>query len=92
MYAGEVVEYGSVAQVFKTPLHPYTVGLFNAIPVIGKKSNRLNTIPGTVPGISGKPDECTFYPRCDRREKNCLEKAVPLLDIGDSHLVRCIRL
>ncbi len=91
MYAGEIVEYGSVFQLFNSPMHPYTVGLFEAIPKIGEKKERLNTIPGVVPVISKKPAGCVFYPRCYKRAAECMLGPIPLLEKDDGHQVRCIR-
>jgi len=64
MYAGRVVEYGSVHDVFKNPLHPYTRGLFNSMPVLGREKSRLQAIPGNVPNPSNFPTGCPFHPRC----------------------------
>jgi oligopeptide/dipeptide ABC transporter ATP-binding protein len=89
MYAGEIVELGNVKQIFDNPLHPYTAGLFEAIPIIGQNRERLNTIPGVVPTITEKPDSCSFYPRCGRRKDECLKGSIPLLEKENSHLVRC---
>jgi oligopeptide/dipeptide ABC transporter ATP-binding protein len=90
MYAGEIVEYGSVFQIFNSPLHPYTAGLFEAIPRIGENRDRLNTIPGMVPVISKKPEGCVFYPRCHKRIAECMHGPVPLFEKDGSHQVRCI--
>ncbi|MCU0821875.1 MAG: ABC transporter ATP-binding protein [Spirochaetes bacterium] len=90
MYAGEIVEVGNVGDIFDNPLHPYTSGLFEAIPKIGQNRDRLNTIPGVVPTIMEKPSSCSFYPRCGRRKNECLKGSIPLLGKGTSHFVRCI--
>lgn len=91
MYAGEIVEHGSIIQIFNNPLHPYTVGLFEAIPKIGQDLNKLKTIPGVVPTITERPVGCTFYPRCFKAIEECTENPIPLIEKGQSHLVRCIR-
>jgi len=90
MYAGEIAEYGSAKDVFDNPLHPYTVGLFNAIPKIGGKE-RLNTIPGTVPTLTANPAGCVFYPRCFKAGDECLQGRVLLKDKENNHCVRCIK-
>ncbi len=90
MYAGEIMEIGNVSRIFDNPLHPYTIGLFDAIPKIGQNKDRLNTIPGVVPTITEKQNSCSFYPRCSRRKDECLKGAIPLMAKEDSHLVRCI--
>ncbi len=64
MYAGRVVEYGSVYDVFSNPLHPYTRGLFASMPVLGDQRKRLTTIPGNVPNPTNFPPGCPFHPRC----------------------------
>lgn len=64
MYAGRIVEYGSVHDVFSTPLHPYTRGLFGSMPVLGQEKSRLQAIPGNVPNPSNFPSGCPFHPRC----------------------------
>ena len=90
MYAGEIAEIGNVNKIFDNPLHPYTAGLFEAIPIIGQNRERLNTIPGVVPTITEKQESCSFYPRCSRRKNECLKGSIPLIEKENSHLVRCI--
>jgi peptide/nickel transport system ATP-binding protein len=91
MYAGEIVEQGSINQIFNNPLHPYTIGLFEAIPQIGQDLEKLKTIPGVVPTITEKIKGCSFYPRCFKRIDDCVENPIPLFKKDASHLVRCIR-
>jgi peptide/nickel transport system ATP-binding protein len=94
LYAGQCVEYGSVASVLGNPLHPYTSGLINSVPrlQIGRSSLTgpapLAEIPGMVPGIGKRGAGCTFSPRCEQRICACAE-APPLADIGDGHFVAC---
>jgi oligopeptide/dipeptide ABC transporter ATP-binding protein len=64
MYAGRVVEYGSVHDVFNDPRHPYTRGLFASMPRLGESHRRLTTIPGQVPNPARLPSGCPFHPRC----------------------------
>ena len=64
MYAGRIVEYGTVHDVFERPLHPYTRGLFSSMPRLGETRHRLDTIPGTVPNPAEFPTGCPFHPRC----------------------------
>jgi oligopeptide/dipeptide ABC transporter ATP-binding protein len=66
MYAGRVVEYAKVEDLFDNPQHPYTEGLFKSIPKLGDKRERLDTIPGTVPNPARLPSGCKFHPRCHR--------------------------
>ena len=91
MYAGEICETGRSEDIFSHPLHPYTTGLFEAVPKIGSGTKRLKTIAGNVPSLSSSPKGCVYHPRCPKASAECLEKAVPLADKGNGHLVRCIR-
>lgn len=90
MYAGEIVETGTVKEIFDNPMHPYTTGLFEAIPKIGQGRERLSTIPGVVPTITKRTDSCTFYPRCGKRTDECLRQAIDLEEKDNGHRVRCI--
>jgi len=91
MYAGEIVETGKTGDIFSNPGHPYTRGLFEAIPRVGETRDRLRTIPGIVPTISSIPQGCVFYPRCHLRTEECLSDAVVLREISPGHSVRCIK-
>jgi oligopeptide/dipeptide ABC transporter ATP-binding protein len=66
MYAGRIVELASVEELFDHPRHPYTVGLFQSVPVLGRQCERLATIPGAVPNPARLPGGCKFHPRCER--------------------------
>jgi oligopeptide/dipeptide ABC transporter ATP-binding protein len=90
MYAGEIVEYGKTADIFRKPGHPYTRGLFGAIPRIGENRKELRTIPGMVPAITVPPKECTFFPRCDIGINECTLSPVALVR-SKGRAVRCIR-
>ena len=90
MYAGEIVEYAPKAQLFKNPLHPYTQGLIACVPKLGRDSDRLQTIEGTVPSFDDMPAGCTFWPRCPFAEAICKQKKPPLIDCGN-RTVRCHR-
>ncbi|MCC7147246.1 MAG: ABC transporter ATP-binding protein [Phycisphaeraceae bacterium] len=91
MYAGRVVEYGSVVDVFRNPLHPYTRGLFASMPVIGQEKERLQTIPGNVPNPADFPPGCPFHPRCDsvRGDAQCSHTDPQLLEVLSNHWVAC---
>ena len=91
MYAGRVVEYGSVHEVFNNPLHPYTQGLFGSMPVIGRTRQRLETIPGNVPDPASFPPGCPFHPRCPRVEgdQRCMGEDPPLLELTPGHWAAC---
>jgi oligopeptide/dipeptide ABC transporter ATP-binding protein len=73
MYAGRVVEYGSVHDLFDRPQHPYTIGLFDSMPKLGEAKQRLNTISGQVPNPARLPTGCPFHPRCPRTRQVAAE-------------------
>lgn len=88
MYAGKVIEYGSVRQLFKNPLHPYTNGLMNAIPRIESEKEELYMIKGTVPSLRNRPKGCLFHPRCEYAKEIC-RACMPTFVERDGHKVRC---
>ncbi|HHI01605.1 MAG TPA: ABC transporter ATP-binding protein [Thermococcus litoralis] len=89
MYAGKIVEIGSVEQIFKNPLHPYTKGLLKAVPNPMTKIERLEAIPGTVPNLITPPGGCRFHPRCPYAMEICKKKVPKLVEIEDGHFVAC---
>ena len=89
MYAGQFVESAPCKKLFEKPLHPYTIGLQNAIPQINKLQSSLQDIPGSVPMLDNLPDGCLFAPRCPFAKSECFTKKVPLKHYGD-HDVRCL--
>lgn len=91
IYAGEIVEYGDLRQVFKNTKHPYTEGLFGSIPSLATNVKRLQPVEGLMPDPTDLPKGCKFHPRCKYAEEACQKNIPPLIDIGDNHLVRCIR-
>ncbi|HOD15866.1 MAG TPA: ABC transporter ATP-binding protein [Spirochaetota bacterium] len=91
MYAGEIVEYGRTPDVFRKPGHPYTRGLFRAIPRIGGKQKELQTIPGMVPTMTAAPTGCVFLPRCYMSIQKCGFAPVALPAPGRGRAVRCVR-
>lgn len=91
MYAGRVVEKGTATDIFKNPCHPYTIGLMNSKPVVGKKVDRLYSIPGKVPNPIDMPDYCYFKDRCEMCVAGC-EGAYPeMVQLSDTHFVSCYR-
>jgi len=88
MYAGSVVEHGSVLEIFKNPLHPYTVGLMNSVPRPGTK--RLIPIDGQPPSMVNLPDGCRFSDRCPLFEPRCRDAFPPLEEHCSKHLARCL--
>ncbi len=87
VYAGEIVESGTVREVFKNPRHPYTKGLFDSIPRLDTASARLTPIPGLTPNMAHPPSGCPFHPRCGRCRDICTRTA-PEMD-GGSHGCKC---
>jgi peptide/nickel transport system ATP-binding protein len=91
MYAGRLVEYASVEDVFDHPQHPYTQALFRSIPGIGGRRERLEAIPGQVPDLLRLPSGCTFRDRCPRAVDDCARVVPPLEAKRPGHRAACIR-
>ncbi|MCY0869159.1 MAG: ABC transporter ATP-binding protein [Firmicutes bacterium] len=90
MYAGEIVEQGTVRDIFHNPQHPYTRGLLNAIPRIDAKSKeRLQPIDGNVPSLARMPQGCRFAPRCPVAMDRCREREPSLFSVSGEHASRC---
>ena len=90
IYAGEVLEIGTVQQVYKNILHPYTKGLFESLPGYSA-GKRLKQIDGLMPDPSDLPPLCKFEPRCPYSCEQCKKEMPQLVDMGDGHMVRCLR-
>lgn len=91
MYAGRVVEKGTAREIFKDPRHPYTIGLMKSKPVVGKYTEKLYSIPGSVPNPIDMPDYCYFKDRCEMCVEGC-EGAYPgMYQISPTHFVSCYR-
>ncbi len=86
MYAGNIVEIGDVYTIFKKPLHPYTKGLLEAIPMPGRP---LKDIPGTVPNLINPPSGCRFHPRCPNAMDRCKVEKPKLVEVEPGHWVAC---
>ena len=91
MYAGRVIEKGTAREVFKDPRHPYTIGLMNSKPVVGKKVDRLYSIPGKVPNPVDMPNYCYFRDRCEFCTKECDGEYPGEVQITPTHVVSCYR-
>jgi peptide/nickel transport system ATP-binding protein len=91
MYAGQIVERGSVQDLFTRPQHPYTAGLLGALPAFSEKRARLAAIPGTVPAAGASIEGCRFSPRCPFALGDCRRISPPLKSLGPSHETRCLR-
>jgi peptide/nickel transport system ATP-binding protein len=90
MYAGEIVESGSLEDVFDNPLHPYTKGLFGSIPDIDKEVEFLSPIEGLMPDPSDLPSGCKFHPRCKYSAAQCGTTLPELKERSTGHFVRCL--
>jgi peptide/nickel transport system ATP-binding protein len=88
MYAGKIVEEGTVDAVLDTPRHPYTRGLIGSVPRSGRRGERLAQIPGAMPSPLALPEGCSFRPRCPRADAACLAPP-PMVAIAPGRAVRC---
>ena len=91
MYAGRVVEKGTVQEIFTNPSHPYTIGLMASKPVVGKKVDRLYSIPGKVPNPVNMPDYCYFKDRCELQLPCCGGEYPCEISLSPTHKVSCYR-
>lgn len=91
MYAGRVVEKGTVQEIFKNPMHPYTIGLQKSKPVVGKEVDRLYSIPGNVPNPINMLQTCYFKDRCNMRCDACKGDYPPMIQVSPTHFVACYR-
>ena len=90
LYAGKVVEYGSVKEIFNAPKHPYTRGLLSSIPPLEEDVEELNTIEGTVPGPGQMPKGCRFSPRCPYATERCSVEQPGIYQAGGA-MVSCFK-
>jgi peptide/nickel transport system ATP-binding protein/oligopeptide transport system ATP-binding protein len=93
MYAGEVVEHSPIDTLFTDPRHPYTIGLMESVPKLGRKfstgKQKLKEIPGIVPHLVRLPPGCLFAPRCSQVMERCRKSRPPLFKLTDEHGVKC---
>ena len=89
MYAGEIVEYGSLEDIFDRMAHPYTKGLFDSLPSLDRVDHRLKPIRGLMPDPTDLPKGCSFQPRCPYATEQCKGEAPVLEEIGPGHHCRC---
>jgi peptide/nickel transport system ATP-binding protein len=90
MYAGEIVELATTAELFARPSHPYTIGLIQSVPSVERRG-RLVPIPGSPPDLAALGKGCPFAPRCALAAAECLAGDVPLVAVGPDHWSRCLR-
>lgn len=91
VYAGQILEYGSLEEIFDNPTHPYTVGLFGALPSMNEDKNRLSPIDGLPPDPTDLPQGCKFSPRCPHATLACQQDDIPLQSLGGTHVCRCLQ-
>lgn len=89
MYAGRIVEKGTLEEIFNRTKHPYTEALFNSLPNIRSRGERLKPIPGLMPDPTALPPGCAFAPRCPYATKACEEKMPEIRQISGTHFVMC---
>ncbi len=91
MYAGRVIEKGTAREIFKDPRHPYTIGLMNSKPVVGKHVEELYSIPGNVPNPVNMPNHCYFKDRCEMCVNGCDGEYPGMYQVSPTHFVSCYR-
>ena len=91
MYAGRIVEQGTVDEIFSYPAHPYTIGLMASKPVVGRQVDKLYSIPGKVPNPINMPDYCYFKDRCEMCVERCSGEYPGEVSISPTHKVSCYR-
>ncbi|MHA1985771.1 MAG: ABC transporter ATP-binding protein [Promethearchaeota archaeon] len=89
MYSGFIVEYGDIEKLFITPYHPYTRGLISSVPIVGKKKETLEVIPGMVPNLIYPPSGCRFHPRCKYCFEPCDSKVPKSIETEPDYFVAC---
>ena len=92
VYAGNIIEYGSKEQIFDHRCHPYTIGLFGAIPSMAVREKRLHPIEGLPPDPTNLPLGCAFWPRCKYATEACKQGPVQMVETPDGHQCRCCNL
>lgn len=92
MYAGRIIEYGNVDEVFADPKHPYTIGLLGALPSWeGDVKERLTAIPGRSADAQNLPSGCAFHPRCEHCQHRCENEQPKMVHVSENHVVACYR-
>ena len=90
MYAGQIVEQGTLRQIVRSPVHPYANGLLASTVHGAKRGARLETIPGTPPSLDKAPHNCSFAPRCGQAQPRCSEQLPPNVELGEGRIARCV--
>jgi len=89
MYAGRIIEKAPIKTFYKYPAHPYSQGLIQSVPVLGRRAKRLFSIDGMPPSLINSPPGCRFAPRCSQARDVCAKKYPPEIPLEDEHLVSC---
>ncbi|HOX30987.1 MAG TPA: ABC transporter ATP-binding protein [Spirochaetales bacterium] len=89
MYAGEIVEYGTLPHIYQNTQHPYTVGLFGSVPNLNEDVDRLRPIKGLMPDPTEVPAGCVFAPRCPEASAECSAAPAPVVEVEPGHFVKC---
>ena len=91
MYAGKIVESGTIEEIYSKPIHPYTKGLFDCIPDVEEPDKKLSPIPGLAPSPKLIPVGCPFYSRCNERVPECKVNPPEKRRVSEYHLVACLK-
>ena len=89
MYAGQILEYGTLEDIYNNVCHPYTKGLFGSLPSLNSRVKRLSPISGLMPDPANLPEGCPFHPRCPQKCEKCTVKEPPNVEVTPGHFVRC---
>lgn len=92
MYAGEIVEYGTLEHIYEHTAHPYTRGLFGSIPSLDEDVHRLRPVPGLMPDPANLPSGCKFHTRCSEATAACRARCPGMIELERGHFVRCLRM
>ena len=90
MYAGQILESGSIDQIYGNTRHPYTIGLFGALPSLSNRVERLKPISGMMPDPTSLPEGCVFHPRCPQCLDECSKRIPIKTEVSPGHFVRCL--
>ncbi len=90
MYAGRIIEYGTLIEIFEKTKHPYTEGLFNSLPNVNRRGQKLEPIRGLVPDPTNLPSGCPFHPRCKYATELCSQRKPEATYLSDTHFVECL--
>lgn len=91
MYAGEILEYGTLKHIYENTKHPYTIGLFGSVPNLNEDVERLKPIKGLMPDPTSLPVGCVFAPRCPDVMDRCTAGPIPVIEVEPGHFVKCVK-